>query len=482
MTSTMSSQGAPLTLYENVADRVRRMIEHGTFHPGDRIPSVRKLSNELAVSITTVIEAYSTLENQGLIEARPQSGYYVRRRLDAPEVRVRDRRAACRPAEIGVDELVIRLMRDAQNPRLVQLGAAIPNPELLPTARLNRMLAQAARRLGARGSAYDVPPGCAPLRVHIARRLIGAGCTVTPDEIITTSGCLEALSLSLRALCQPGDTVAIESPTYFGLLQALQLQGLRVLEILTHPRSGMDLDALRQAIDQNPGIKACLVMSNFNNPLGSLMPDENKKALVELLTEHDIPLIEDDIYGDLCFSAERPRVAKSYDRKDLVILCSSVSKDLSPGYRVGWVVSGRFHQQILRLKAATNIATATLPQYAVADFLESGGYEAHLRRMRRVYASQLECVMHAVQQHFPSGTRTTRPQGGFVLWVELPGRVDALKVYERALHAGITIAPGPLFCARQQRYRNFIRLNCAYWSDKVERAFMTLANILGENV
>jgi DNA-binding transcriptional MocR family regulator len=470
-----------LTLYESVAERVRRTIQHGTFAPGRRIPSVRRLSSELGVSITTVLEAYGLLEREGWIEARPQSGYYVRSRSECPEVEARERRPSCKPADVGVEDRVLRLITDSRNPSLVQLGSAHPPADLLPTARLTRLMSAAARRLGPAAAAYDVPPGCVPLRVQIARRLIGAGCTVTPDEVVTTNGCLEALNLAFRAITRPGDTVAIESPTYFGLLHALQLQGLRVLEIPTHPRSGISVDALRFAIEQNPDLKACLVMSNYNNPLGSLMPDESKRALVELLTEHDIPLIEDDIYGDLCFSAERPRVAKAYDRKDLVILTSSVSKDLSPGFRVGWVVSARFQREIVRLKTAFNIATATLPQYAVADFLENGGYDAHLRRARRVYAAHVEAMSRAVGRYFPPQTRMTRPQGGFVLWVELPGRVDSLQLYEHARAAGISLAPGPIFSARQNRYRNFIRLNCAHWSDAIERAVETLGRLVSQS-
>jgi DNA-binding transcriptional MocR family regulator len=462
------------TLYRSVAERVAHLIEHGTFRAGDRLPSVRRLSGELKVSITTVLEAYANLESQGLIEARPQSGYYVRPRL-APTPEIKPSRPPLRPSEVGVDELIMRVMNDMADQSLVQLGAAIPNPDLLPTQRLNRLLASAARRLQAQGNLYDVPPGCEALRIQIAQRTLEAGCTLLPDEIMTTNGCLEAVNLALRALCQPGDTVAIESPTYWGLLQTIQLLGLRVLEIPTHPRNGIDLDALQTAIGQND-VKAAIVMSNYNNPLGSLMSDDDKKALVRMLGQHKIPLIEDDIYGDMCFSPERPKVAKSYDRDGMVILCSSFSKDLAPGYRVGWMAAGRFHHDVCRLKAATNIANATLPQMAIADFLASGGYDHHLRRIRRIYESQVALVAQAVLKYFPEGTKVTNPAGGFVLWVELPKKVDSLELYEQGLREGITLAPGPMFSAKG-RYRNYIRLNCAYWSERVERALISLGQI-----
>jgi DNA-binding transcriptional MocR family regulator len=463
-----------LTLYEQVAERVAGLIRRGTFRPGDRIPSVRRLSQELRVSVTTVLEAYHLLEDRGLIESRPQSGHFVRVRL--PEVReIQESRPSVRPTQIGVQALVMQILQDSQDPSLVQLGAAIPNPELLPTERLSRGLAAAARRLGAAGYRYEMPPGSEALRVQISRRALAAQCILAPEDLVITNGCLEALTLCLRTLCQPGDTVAIESPTYFGVLQGLQLLGLRALEIPTHPRTGLSLDALRFALDSAP-VKACVVMSNFNNPLGSMMPDDSKRKLVELLAQREIPLIEDDIYGDLAFASSRPTVCKAYDRQGLVLLCSSFSKDLAPGFRVGWVAPGRWREQVLHLKAATNLATATLPQVTIADFLASADYERHLTRLRRTYARQVAQVTQAVLKFFPEGTRVSRPQGGFVLWVELPDRVDSLELYERALQHRITFAPGPIFSARQ-RFRNFLRLNCAYWSEEVERALATLGRL-----
>jgi DNA-binding transcriptional MocR family regulator len=454
------------------------LIERGTFAPGARLPSVRGLSRQWQVSISTVLAAYRLLEDRGVIEARPQSGYYATSRFPEAAEEPEISRPALGPTEVSVGEVVMMVVRDTRDPSLVQLGAAVPDPVFLPVAKLNRLLAATARRQGNAAAGYDPPPGCEALRIQIARRALTAGCALTPHEIVTTSGCQEALLLCLRGLCRPGDTVAVESPTYYGLLQALEVLGLRAVEIPSHPRDGISLEALHYALETSP-IRACLVISNFSNPLGSCMPDEKKRQLVAMLARCEVPLIEDDIYGDLYFGSERPKVAKAFDRKGLVLLCSSFSKTLSSGYRVGWVAPGRFQAEIERQKFVNTLATATLPQMAIAEFLEVGGYDRHLRSVRRAYARQVAQMGQAVSRVFPPGTRVTRPAGGFLLWVEMPLEVDSLQLYERALQSGITLTPGPLFSATG-KYRHCVRLNAAYWSPGVEAAVVQLGRIAHE--
>jgi DNA-binding transcriptional MocR family regulator len=465
-------------LYEQVASELAELIRLGTFRAGERIPSVRQLSRQRKISITTVLQAYMMLENQGLIETRPQSGFYVRANvsqlLPEPEMStpVQD------PTLVSVRELVMMVLKDSTNPDLIQLGAAIPNTELVVPMKLNRIMASLPRQVEKQYNIYDIPPGNEALRIQIAQRAVGLGCNITHADVVTTSGCLEAFTLSLRAVCNPGDTVAIESPMYFGVLQVLESLNLRALEIPTHPRDGISLSALRFAIEHN-SIQACLVLSNFNNPLGSCIPDEHKQELVELLARHEIPLIEGDVCGELYFSGVRPSVCKAYDHKGLVLLCSSFSKDLVPGYRVGWVVPGRFKSTIEWLKYTTNVATATLPQVAIAKFLESGGYEHHLRSIRRLYAGFVSQLSQAVMRYFPESTRVTRPNGGIVLWVQMPDYADSLELYKQALQVGITLAPGYMFSATDQ-YKNFIRLNAAWWSYETDRAMRRLGELVAE--
>jgi len=474
----MNHQKQDAFLYEQVASDLAELIRQGTFRAGERIPSVRQLSRQRRISITTVLQAYMLLENLGLIETRPQSGYYVRSKppqlLPEPEMSA----PQLDPTLVSVRELVMMVLKDSTNLDLIQLGAAIPNTELVIPAKLNRIMASIARKTEHSYNTYDIPPGNEALRVQIAQRAVGIGCSLTPADVVTTSGCLEAFTLSLRAVCKPGDTVAIESPMYFGVLQVLESLDLRALEIPTHPRDGISISALKFAIEHN-SIQACLVLSNFNNPLGSCIPDENKQVLVELLTDHEIPLIEGDVCGELYFSGPRPSVCKAYDRKGLVLLCSSFSKDLVPGYRVGWVAPGRFKATIEWLKYTTNVATATLPQVAIAKFLESGGYDHHLRSIRKLYASFVSQLSQAVMHYFPQGTRVTRPNGGIVLWVQLPDYADSLELYKQALQIGITLAPGYIFSATHQ-YKNFIRLNAAWWSYETDRAMRRLGELVAE--
>ena len=470
---------APKTLlYQEVADRLAALILQGTYPAGGRIPSVRQTSEQQDVSVSTVLQAYSLLESRGLIEARPQSGYYVRRQastsLPEPEMSAAGRD----PTLVSIHELTMMLIADSRNPALVQLGAALPNPELMPLKKLNRIIVDILRLEPVEAHQYLFPPGLESLRTQIAQRAAVAGANLSPHEILITSGGIEAVDLCLHAVCRPGDIVATESPMYFGSLQTLEVQGLRALEIPTHPREGLSVEALAFALEHNP-IRAVLVISNFNNPLGSLIPDEKKKELVELLRRYDVPLIENDVSGELYFGDRRPLTCKSFDTNGSVMLCSSFSKDISPGLRVGWVAPGRHLSETTWLKSTISASSPTLPQMAVARFLEGGSYEQHLRRIRREYARNIERLSDAVVRYFPADVSLTRPSGGFVLWVRLPEQVDALELYKLAHAAGITLAPGNVFSPTQQ-FPNFIRLNTAEFNYKTERALERLGGMVSE--
>jgi DNA-binding transcriptional MocR family regulator len=463
--------------YERIADDIGHLVECGAFQPGDRIPSVREMSRQRGVSISTVLQAYYLLEARGLIQARPRSGFYVRTDLpsDLPEPEISS--PAPDPTQVSMRELTsMVVLNDTRNPDLIQLGAAHPNPGLGATEELSRTMTAVAREMGDASGQYDYAPGCAELRLQIARQSLSSGCSLSPDDIVITSGCSESVSLCLRAVCDPGDVVAIESPICFDALQTLESLRLQALEIPTHPRDGISLDALHFAIEHND-VSACLVISNFNNPLGSCIPNKNKRELVNLLTEHEIPLIENDVLGELYFGDSRPTVAKAYDREGWVMLCSSFSKTLCPGYRVGWVVPGRSRSTVRWLKYTSSLAAPTLSEYTIAEFMASGGYAPYLRRIRRTYERYVASMSHAVRRHFPEQTKLTRPAGGFVLWVELPDTVDSLRLYKQAQQAGIAITPGYLFSATEQ-YNNFIRLNAANWSDEAEAAVSRLGQII----
>ena len=463
-------------LYEQLANKIAGLIEKQTFLPGEKVPSVRRLSTQENVSISTVLQAYVLLEDRGLIEARPQSGYYVRlqRRALPPEPAMSQ--PSLSATRVNVSELVANIHDVIARPDFVPLGAATPSPEHLPIRKLNRILATIARESDGYEHSYGMAQGSEELRHQIARRSVDWGCSFSTSELVVTFGCTEAINLCLRAVAQPGDTIAVESPTYYGFLQIIESLRMKAVEIATSPRTGICIDALERAIEKHQ-IKACLVQSNFNNPLGTCMPDEKKKMLVDLLAKTQIPLIEDDIYGELYFGHERPKVCKSYDKHGLVLLCSSYSKCLSPGYRVGWTAPGRFKDEVRRLKLMNSLSCVPPTQIAIAEMLRTGGYDHHMRRIRRAYAYQVQKISEAIGIYFPRGTRITRPQGGFVLWAEFPASLDSLELYKMALEAKISIAPGSLFSPKQN-FRNFIRLNCAHpWSDKIDQALATLGRL-----
>ncbi len=464
-------------LYENVALKIQSLIEKETYRPGERIPSIRNLSRLMHVSINTVMEAYGYLENLGLIEARPQSGYYVSHRFGAVELKGNNEKVISdiAPSDVTFADVPLQVMCNVSKPSLLPLGVGWPNPELLPFDKLNRMLSTQSRRYRIQNVSYSGAAGMKNLRTQIARRALIYGCNQAPEDIIITAGCIEAVTLALQATCRPGDTVAIGSPVFYTFLHSIQWMGLKVLEIPSTPQDGINLDVLRFAIDHNP-IHACLFISNFNNPLGSLMTDEKKRELATLLATHNIPLIEDDVYGDLAFGPDRPSAIKTYDEKGLVLYCSSFSKTLAPGYRVGWIVPGKYRNRIEQLKSVFNIATASPTQLAIAEFLTNGGYDQHVRKMRRTFARQVADVRNAISRYFPWGTRITRPEGGFSLWVEMPEKVDAIKIYEVALQNGVSIAPGIIFSTTGDKYNNCFRINATFWSERVEQ----ILEILGK--
>ncbi|WP_242393849.1 aminotransferase-like domain-containing protein [Anaeromyxobacter oryzisoli] len=461
-------------LYQQLAAQIAAAIDSGALRAGDRAPSVRKLSVQHGVSVSTVLQAYAHLEAEGLLRARPQSGHYVRGRPSLPEIR--PSRTPREASPVSVSSLVAGLYSDAHQDAAVQFGAAYTPFSFLPTRRLGRLLAAAARDSEHAGAEYDLPPGNPALRRQVARRSVEWGCALAPEDFIVTCGATEALNLCLLAVARRGDTVAIESPTFFGILQMLEAHGLRALEIPCDAREGMRLDALEAGLKRHR-IAAVIAVPNFSNPLGSVMSDASKEKLVELLARRDVPLIEDDTFGDLHHGPTRPKVAKAFDRRGLVLLCGSFSKTLAPGYRVGWVAAGKFQERVQLLKFSQNIATTTLQQRALAAFLEAGGYDRHLRTLRRRLAGAMNAVAAGVERHFPPGTRMTQPTGGTVLWLELPGRANALTLYERALAEGISLAPGPIFSPRG-RYERFVRLSTALeWSDEVDAALARVGAI-----
>lgn len=460
-------------LYRDLADTLLQQIDRGVYPVGTSLPGLRRLSRQHRVSVSTAVSACRELERLGRVQARSRSGYYV---LAPPahQPMPRPRSAGRRPRPVTSQQRVLQLVQSANDPGIVNLGAAIPDPDFMPTQAIANAYRQVFRYQRRRCSGYELPPGAPELRTQIARHLAGMGAVVDPDQVLITNSCQEAITIALKQLTRPGDVVVLESPSYYGLLQVVESLGLEVLEVPSDPQTGLSMAALARALEQWP-VRACVLATNHSNPLGVCLSDERKRELLELLSQHEVPLVEDDIYGDLPFGGPRPRPVKSWDTRGLVYYCSSASKTLSAGMRVGWLVPGGDSQRSEYLQFINTVSVNTPGQLALAHVLEHHHYERLMRPVAAEHARSVARMSEWVGRLFPRQTRVSRPAGGFVLWVELPGEIDTGAYVQAALESGVSFAPGSLFSA-SGRFANCLRVNCAVrWDARVERALETLA-------
>lgn len=465
-------------LYLQVAEGLEKMIADEVLRIGDKLPSVRMLSEEYGISMGTAFQAYYHLEGRGLIESRPKSGYYVRfnyRRF--PELPKTKMQPELHSHEVSVKEMIKSIYTDIAAKDVTNFALAVPDASLLPAAKLSKSVVQALRNSTYHCVNYELTQGNIELRQQISKLAFNWGGKINPDEVIVTSGCLEGIMVCLKAVTNYGDTVAVETPTYFGINQAIESLGLKVVEIASDPVEGVDLDYFQKAIKRSK-IKACVFVPSFNNPFGSCMSDENKKKLVDIITRHNIPLIEDDIYGELYFGRNRPRTCKYYDTKGLVMYCSSISKSLAPGYRIGWVIPGKFFDEVKQIKRIQNISCPTITQAAVAHFLKHGRYEYHLKTLRKALHTQSLRYVQAIIKYFPADTKVSRPHGGFILWLELNKKVNAFRLRTEAMKHNISIVPGKIFSSGSN-YANCIRICFGKpWCKEVDEGLMTLGKII----
>lgn len=463
-------------LYLQFADRIEKQIKSGVLNVGDKLPSIREVCAETGYSMSTVSKAYYEIESRSLIESRPQSGYYV----SNISARIITEPSASKPAlsleNIEREDLIDLVYGDMRSKEVTMLSLGFPSNELLPIAKLNKGMAQAMRSLPNSGTSYEDIQGNPNLRKEIGRWSFTWGGSLTEDDIITTPGCISAISNCLMTLTKPGDTIITESPVYFGVLQLAKSLGLYVMEMPTNMTTGIELEAVKKAISTKK-VKACVLMSNFSNPSGSMMPNEHKIEMVRLMEFYNIPLIEDDIHGDLYFGSSRPTTCKTYDESGIVLWCSSVSKSLAPGYRVGWVAPGKFKKEILRTKLYHTISSPTITHEVVGDFLKNGRYENHLRKIRQILNQNCHNYINTVLESFPKGTKVSQPQGGFFLWLELDKSIDTTAFYHLALKHKITIAPGRIF-SFQDQFLNCMRLSFGLpWTPELRQSIQTLGRL-----
>jgi len=462
--------------YAALAQTIAGSIRRGDLAAGARIPTIRAASHAYQVSPTTVFRAYYLLESEGLIVARPRSGYFV---SDVGSKRPRSTHGVPREllaARAIVDDALPRLIDSFKHEDIVALGSAFASHSLFPMSSLWRSLISVTRNMDRTRMLSGFPPGDEGLRRQIALRYLIAGVALPMEEIVITTGALEALTLSLQTLTQPGDMVAIERPAFHAALHEIQRLHLKAVEIPVDPLAGLDLDALADALEKYP-IRACWFMTSFHNPTGATLSDERKRALIDLLAARQVPLIEDDVYGELYFGSKPVRPAKLYDDSGLVLHCGSFSKCLAPGFRIGWVAAGRYVQQIEHAKYVEAPAADVPAQLAISHYLREGGYDRFLRKLRHNLAAHQAQMVAAIRAYFPEGTEVFAPRGGYFLWVELPPRVDALRLFAAAMENGISIAPGPMFSATGG-FRRYIRLNYGRpWTSVVESAMRTIGEL-----
>lgn len=471
---------APDPLYRQLADELAGQVANGALRPGDRLPGVRGLARQRRVSLSTVLAAYRRLEDRGVIEVRPQSGHYVAPRPMLVVPRPEPSRPSLTREDVNVAELVQGILTMVNEPGVVPFGVATSDVTAYPGRRLNAILARLARESASNGIGYGPIRGQPELIHQIVRRALGTGAILDPGEVIVTNGATEAMWIALRTLTRPGDTILVESPTYYGILNLAQALELRVVELPTCTAEGLETKRMEAAL-RRVRARVLVTMPTVHNPLGATIPEEDRRRLVDICTEYGVTIIEDGVYADLYYDDPKPRPLRAFgDRRADILSIGSFSKSLAAGYRVGWLNAGRHVTDALRLRFATSLQTNVLAQLAIAEYLAGHGAEHHLRGLRQRYQRQVADYANAVARHFPGGTKVTRPSGGHLLWLELPPTVDTIRLAPKALKSGIGIMPGRVFTAGD-RYANFLRLNCGYaLDDRLESKLAELGRLVAQ--
>ena len=484
---TLPTPVTPLPKYQLLADHCRGAIQAGSWLPGQRLPSLRALMGQHAVSLTTAMQACRQLESEGWLEARPRSGYFVRHPVKVALAPVNDppmHRPPDAAQYVGIHAKVSEFLALGRLQRFkTNLSVARCAPEMYPAQALQQAALRSLRQHPDQLVRAAPPQGCLEFREVLAQRAMGAGMHLSASDIQVTNGCTEALNLALRAVANPGDTIAVESPTFYGLLQTLESLGLKALEIPTSPRTGISVEAVELALQNTPGIKAVVVVPYLQNPTGSIMPSAHKQALLRLCQQHDVALVEDDTYSSLVDDSvlrdEPLRAIKSWDDTGHVLHCASLHKHLAPGLRLGWISAGRWRARVAMLKFAASRSNERLAQMAAASFIGSPAYDRYLRRLRATLATQRTQTAQAVARYFPGGTRLTVPRGGLSLWVELPNGLSSTALFHAALAENMVIAPGAIF-SNSSRFDSQLRVNCGWpFTPEIDHAFARLGQLVG---
>lgn len=453
-------------IYESLANSIASAINSGQLPPGSRLQSIREYANIKKVSVNTVKSAFRLLENQGLIIARPQSGYFVTNKITKTLVTGLASKMYDKLSPAGINMILNIILDNQSNINYLNLALASPNgDEFYPTKRLFKITSQVLRSKKNNIASYALPPGSLRLRTQIARRGLLLGMSLRADDILITHGAMEALNLAVRATTQPGMGVAVETPTFYNLYSMLKELNRTIIEIPTDPKTGICLDSLIDRINEGV-VSAIIVVPCGQNPLGFTMPVENRKRLVKIAKEHKIPIIEDAMYAELQFSNHLVPNLKAFDEEGWVLVCSSYTKTIAPDFRIGWLEAGRFSKFASQLKFASTVAESEILSDVLGRFLENGSYELHLRYLRKLYKQRIETVRDIILKYFPQGTHVSTPESGFILWLELPRSYDTLAIFYTALEENILCMPGVL-CSSSQLYNHCLRIAACFGLDEL---------------
>lgn len=468
---------SPNFLYQQVIDFVEKQYKTNTLRPGDKLPSLRKLSKQFDISVPTVKQAYIELERQGRIYARPQSGYYIQAQQVRTLLPMRDRWSHCAPSEIKCRSLIEQVYEAIHMPNTLALGISNPVNAHPPDKALARLMRGVLSKVSEKAVSYGPINGDPKLRLTLALRYQEYGVDINHEDIVITNGAQEALSIALQCVAEKGDVIAVESPCFFGLLELIESLGLKAIEVYTCTENGVCVKELEKVLQEH-SIKACLFSTAINNPLGSMMTNNQRKAMVELIERYDIPLIEDDVYSDLYFTEKRPTPAQFFSRKGLVMTCSSFSKTAAPGYRVGWLLPGKYEEEVKRIKRANSSSTAMLPQWTLNDYVMSGEYDRHIQLLRKKLQYNCERMKALIVENFPSEVCISNPSGGSVLWVRCRSHVNTSELFHEAIQQGVSFAPGNIF-SPSGMYKNYMRISYGVkWCEEVHEAIKVLGNLV----
>ena len=464
-------------LYQQVIDFVDYQEQSGALRPGDKLPSLRKLSRQFDISVPTVKQAYVELERQGTISARPQSGYYLKAKQARTLLPMRATWASCQPTEISCRSLIEQVYEAVHVPDSVALGISNPVNAHPPDKTLARLMRTVLSRVSEKAVSYGPINGDPKLRLNLAFRYQEHGVLVNHEDLIITNGAQEALSIALQCVAERGDIIAVESPCYFGQIELIESLGMKALEVYTCTEEGVCVAELAKVIKEHH-VKACLFSTAISNPLGSMMTDKQRQAMVNLLEKNNIVLIEDEVYSDLYFTEKRPVPAQLYSKKGLVLTCSSFSKTAAPGYRVGWLLPGKFEEKAKRIKRAQSCSTSMLQQWTLTDYLMSGEYDRHLQVLRKTLRYNCERMRALIAENFPEQVCISKPKGGSVLWLRCRSHVDTSQFFNQAIAQGVNFAPGEIF-SPSGKYKNFMRISYGVqWSDKIDQAVKVLGKLV----